>query len=533
VTALPVLAGCIAATPVVGALVRQLDAGWTPMSDNALIAVSALDSLTADPPLLGPHSSGFTNLLGVDTYHLGPLLFWLLALPGRLLGTPAFLVAAAMVNVLAVVGCVVLARRRGGDGLMLAVGIAIPVMLASMPTEALSDIWNPSLPLLPFTLLIFVAWSLACGEHRLLPLAVLLASFTAQAHLGYLVPSVAALAVGLAGLWLVRRSTGERPPLRRSAAIAAAVGLVCWSGPLIDQAVNRPGNLVLVARAATTGEATLGLDPGWRAAVHAVGVPAWWLGQPQTRLERVGDLADRPGPGTIATAVLVLAGLVAVTLAGVRRRRFDVVAAGALALTLCAALVVVTRSTPVGSFATLTYSLRWASPAGMFAWLVLGWSAATLASRRPALPRAAVGVGLAAAAATAVVVTASAELHAQPYDEVRAVARSVEAAVDPGRPVRIDVSSDNDGAFLALGTAAGLLYELRRERRDLTARDFASYLGPEYRPAANAQVVRVDVGTRPPRGGRTLARLDVPEHPDPDDPAARDTRRRTLLVTLR
>ena len=198
------------------------------MTDNALIAASALDSLTAEPPLLGPWSSGYTNLLGDDTFHPGPLLFWLLALPGRLLGTPAFVVTAAVVNVLAIVGCVVLARRRGGLGLMVAVAIAIPVMLASVPTAALSDIWNPSLPLLPFMLLVFVAWSLACGEHRLLPLAVLLVSFVAHCHLGFLVPAVAALAVGVAGLWL--SATGPAPGGRCAARFAAVVGLACWIG---------------------------------------------------------------------------------------------------------------------------------------------------------------------------------------------------------------------------------------------------------------------------------------------------------------
>jgi hypothetical protein len=419
---------------------------------------------------------------------------------------------------------------------MIAVAIAIPVMLASVPTAALSDIWNPSLPLLPFLLLVFVAWSLACGEHRLLPLGVLLASFVSQGHLGYLVPAAAALAVGVTGLWLSRRATGERPPLRGSVVVAAIVALLCWSGPLIDQATNRPGNLVLVVRAATTGQKTLGLDPAWRAVVAAVGVPAWWLGQPQTGLERVADLVSAPSATRIATAALVLAGLLAATLAGVRRRRHDVAAAGALALVLCAAMAVVTRSTPYDSLPTLTYSLRWGSPVGMFTWLVLGWSAATLLAGGVALARAATAVGLAAAAIAAVVVIASARLQGEPYDGMRAVGRSVEAAVDPDRPVEVDVASDRDGAFMALAVGAGLLYDLRRDRRDLAAPVFADYLGPEYqaRGGARGQVVRVDVGSRPPPGGRVVARVAMPESPDPDDPLApKVTHRRALVVTLR
>ena len=157
-------------------------------------------------------------------------------------------------------------------------------MLASLPAEVYSDVWNPSVPILPFLLLIFVCWSLACGDIRLLPLAVALASFVPQCHLTFLVPAGAALAVGLGGLVLARRS---EPTPRESAkpwVIAAlAVALVCWSAPLVDQAVNSPGNMVLIARAVTSDKATVGFDPAWRAAVHTVGVVPWWLQDPRDR----------------------------------------------------------------------------------------------------------------------------------------------------------------------------------------------------------------------------------------------------------
>ena len=62
-------------------------------------------------------------------------------------------------------------------------------MLASLPAAAYSDVWNPSVPLLSLLLLIFLAWSLGCGEHRLLPVTVLVASFVAATHLSYLPPA--------------------------------------------------------------------------------------------------------------------------------------------------------------------------------------------------------------------------------------------------------------------------------------------------------------------------------------------------------
>ena len=57
---------------------------------------------------------------------------------------------------------------------MLASALGIALMCQSLPTESLHDIWNPAAALFPFLALVFVGWSLACGEHRLLPLAALL-----------------------------------------------------------------------------------------------------------------------------------------------------------------------------------------------------------------------------------------------------------------------------------------------------------------------------------------------------------------------
>src|SRR2546429_5454911 len=103
------------------------------------------------------------------------------------------------VNSLAIVGAVALARRRGGVILMFATALAIALMCQSLAAEAFHDVWNPSAGLFPFTLLIFLCWSLACGEYRMLPLTVLVASFAVQAHLMYLPATVGMLAIGIGG----------------------------------------------------------------------------------------------------------------------------------------------------------------------------------------------------------------------------------------------------------------------------------------------------------------------------------------------
>jgi hypothetical protein len=533
-------AGLAAALPIVVSTIRVVTDGWVPFADDALIATSALDVLTADSPLLGPWSSGYSEITGHNTFHPGPLLFWLLAVPARAFGQGGLEVTIAAVNVACVLGVVALAHRRGGRPLMLATAVAAGLMLASLPAESYSDIWNPSAPLLPFTLLLFLAWSLASGEHRLLPLTVLVASFLPQCHLGFLVPAAGAFAVGVGGLAVSRRWRPGAPPLRAWLVAAAVVGVVCWSAPLIDQVVNRPGNGVLVLRAATTGQATVGFDSAWRAVVHTVGIPPWWLREPQAGLERTVDLTTSPGAVRVLSAAAVLVALALLAATGWRRRRPDALAAGALGLVLSAAVLVVVRSTPEGSAATLVYSLRWTSPAGMWVWLVLGWSLATLL---PPLPRpgpraarALSAAGLVAAVAVGAVVAADGRLKPEPYDEVRAVADRLDAALREGDGVRVDVSSSPDGSFMALGFGSAVVYALRRDGRTVTAPTYASYLGPEYGAGASEpseRIVHVAVDSAPPAGAGTIARMTLVDHPDPEGPpAGRPPPRRALAVTL-
>lgn len=530
--------GLASGLPIVVSTVKAVAGGEVPLADEALIAVKAYDVLSANSPLLGPLSSGYSTVVGEPVFHPGPLLFWLYALPVRLPWPEALALAAGLVNLASVMGVVALARRRGGPALMLATAVAIPVMLASLPSASFSDIWNPSAPTLPFLALVFIGWSLACGEHRLLPLAVLIASFVVQCHLGYLVAAAATLAVGVAGLALSRRAELLRAPARAWMAGALVVGVVCWSAPAIDQVTNDPGNLRLVYRAIRADQPTLGLDPAWRAVVHTVGVVPWWLEDPHFGISRAVDLGQRPSAVARASAVLALAALAALALLGWRRRRPDVVAATVLALALCAAVAVVAGSTPQHSVGTLAYSLRWASPVGLFAWLALGWSAATLlapARLRAPLPaprRLAPALGLALVAVVAAVVAASGDLRDQPYGQTTAIAEGIESGVPDGRPIVLGIAGPPDATFMALSIQAGVLYALRLDGRDVAAGSAANYLGPKYRPQGGEQVVRIDIDTPPPEGGRLLARLAVLESPDPEAPGPQAAaRRRQATVT--
>jgi hypothetical protein len=528
--------GLAAALPIVVSTVRAVVDGWVPLGDDALIAVRSYEVLTAHPPLLGMPSTGPTGVLDEQTFHLGPLLFWLLALPAHFLGPSSLAVTAGLVNVACVMGSVGLAYRRGGRPLMFAGAIALPVMLASLPAENYSDVWNPAVAVLPFTLLLFLAWSLACGEYRLLPLTVLAASFVVQCHLVYLLPALGAVAVGLAGL-IALRPRPRRQAVRGWAIAAVAVGLVCWSAPLVDQATARPGNLVQLARAAQSDDPTLGPGIGARAVVRATGVPPWWLRPPRGALQRIADLDTSPGPVAIASSLLVVGGLIAVAAAGWRRRRRDVLSAGTLGLVLCATIALATASVPSASYASTGYGLWWTSAAGMWIWLALGWSGAVLAApariapvRRPGLALAA---GLGVTAAAGIAVAAAADPPDEPFQQLRTITERLEAELPGDTPVRVEGTWDADTVFLAGGFQLGIVYALLREGRTVTApslTDLGSRYGTDDEDGPVARV-RVDVDREVVEQGRPVARLRVP-NVDSNNPFSRAPASRMIAVTL-
>jgi hypothetical protein len=405
------LAGLLAAVPVLVTTGQAIDARWTPSSDDGIIALRAFDVLSAHPPLLGQYSQT-SPLIGDPTYSLGPMLYWVLAIPARLGGT-AMVVTMGAISTACVMGVVALANRRGGRGLATVAAVAMVVLYQSVPVEVPYEVWNCWAGLYPFALLPFLAWSVACGDFRLTPLLVIVASYVIQVHFAYLVPATCALAVGVVGLtvwWRRERAGGE---MRRWAIAAVVVGIACWSAPLVDELTNRPGNLTRSFQLATNDHPKIGLGKSWYAVARAIGVVPWWAERPRTPAERLLETFTKPPTGAIVTAMLVVAGLVGALVAAIRRRRQDMAVASMLALLLSLAMLVFAASVPRGRLGLIaaSYTTTWMWPTGMFVWLTLAWSAWVLLSpigRRMNLAALDVGRGAAALAALAVVAAASA-----------------------------------------------------------------------------------------------------------------------------
>jgi hypothetical protein len=432
----------------------------------------------------------------------------------------------ATVSAASVIGAVVLANRRGGLALAVATALALVVMSRSLPVEVPYEIWNCWAAVFPFTLLLFVAWSVACGDHRLLPLLALTASFVIQAHLSYLLPVLMALAVAIVGL-VSRR--GKLHDLRRWTIAAVAVAAVCWSAPIVEQVDNRPGNMVLAVRLATDDHETAGVATGLRTAARTIGIAPWWAKRARTQAERASEPTTVPAVSA-GSALLVVAGLLALLVLARRRRRPDLLAAVALALALCLSVAVVAAAIPAGllGFTAFQYALVWTSPAGMWVWLALLWSGWTLlvpARRAPEVRTGLAVAGLAAVAATAALVAAGRDYGApqQPpglkeYRLVSDTADQVGDALAGSGGVLLDVPIR---VRHSLTFQSAVAYELRSRGYAVSVPDrLVKELGSAYRPGLTHEHVVIirDPDAPVPAGSAEIVRnsaIAIFARPDP------------------
>jgi hypothetical protein len=457
---------------VINSTIKAVHAQWVPAGDDGIIATRGWDVFTSHTPLIGQYSEAGLVIHGQIMHSPGPMQYWLLALPARFGSVTSIAVTMGVLNTLAIIGCVALARRRGGLILMFAAALGIALMCQSLPTEAMHDIWNPAAGLFPFLLLIFLGWSLACGDYRLLPLTALVACFVTQTHLMYAAPTAVLLAVGLGGLLLWRlerrRSRGPEPqrPTPRIWPWAIAALLIvaaCWTAPTIDQVENNPGNLATIVRTAEDRGATLGPAVGWHAVVRSIGITPWWLYVPASEWERKADVRATPSSTRTDSTIALLAALFLTGLIGALKRRWDLASAALIGLGLSGAIYIEAASNPKTLLLaeTLGYTMWWGSELGFWVWLILAWGAwlglvglsrAATRSLRPRLPAGRRGLpartrllavvlvslaGLAGVAAvgSAVAETAKPDSHVYEYRSIHQLAAGIERHVPGGQTI--------------------------------------------------------------------------------------------------
>jgi hypothetical protein len=455
----------------VAALVLIVAVGgeYMPISDHALLELKTRD--------IGHHAVS-TGLYSRDLWsHPGPAQFYVLAVPYHLVGSRAIglPLGALMVNGLATAGMVVIAYRRGGVPLVLLTGIGCALVMRALGPDFLRDPWSPYLPVLPFGLLILLAWEMTCGTAWAFPLAAAVASFCAQTHVGFVLIAFPLVLWGAAWLFAVTLRRGRRNPgtrtgegrrLAYATALAAVITAVMWLPPLIEELSRSRGNISRTVdwfRAAREGTHSLG--DGLRVVGGQFTIAPPWL----TGNAELQGLAGEPALLFATPVALLLVPFALAALVFWRRRRtveFRLFATVSFALVV--GVVSVTRTVGI----VYDYRLRWLWVTAMLASVTTAWAVWTLIpadwSRRAT--RVLAGVALAAIAALTVDNALNAARAGTPHRSfarppLTGLLREVERALPPG---------DGDVVFKPATSVAtnsyiqGLVLEL--ERHGVSAR---------------------------------------------------------------
>lgn len=445
----------------VGAAVEALAAGWAPTGDDATVVLRSGDVLRGDLPITGMRStSGDTGQPELATHHLGPVAFYLFALPLAVTGgSPAGVVlACAAIGVAASLLSVLWGRRLGDDlGVLLVAGGLLVTQWFLGPRILVTPL-NPYPAQLPTFLALVLVWAVARGHHRALPALALATSLVLQAHLAF-VPLAGALALVVAVILLVRRRArgGRRaaPAHRRSLRRALGLTLLVWLPSLVEVVVHDPDNPSQVARWATS---STGESIGLPAAAQHLSLLAPLPGG----LRRASDDLLLGGSGLAAAVGAGLLVLLAVIATGWRvpHGRSSSVQPARIAL-LANLVMLATASRLPDGLAAPYWVLTWIPVVG-FTWFALAWRAvAWLPAARPTLPRGWLLPAGAAATITAAALAIAATPPVSAQDE--ALARSggiARGALGEGGGRHVQVQGLGFRPLLSVAPAVAL--ELRR-----------------------------------------------------------------------
>jgi hypothetical protein len=525
-----------AVLPIFVAATHRISDHWQPADDEAAIARLAHDVFTGHTPLLGMPSTignGVKLAGGGFPHHLGPMLFWLFAIPDRMTGSSpnALVVTIALLNIAVIAAVAWQVRRRAGSYAAIVAMLGISVMLWKFGRDLTVQIWNPYAALLPFLLFLVLAWSVASGDRVALPLSALVGSFVMQCHVLYVLPVVCVSVVAVVGFVLSDRAArtraddaGEWRRGRRRALLATGLVVAfCWWTAAYDQMVHRPGNLTRLWRSLRgSQQAPLGMRDAFRYVARAVAIPPLFARRIPTASAN-GALV-RPAGLWVALGAGAVVGLIVVLTIAARRRaprdRVDADAQaawlGVLALVAAALSVVVLARLPIELGGINIYRDRFVWIVGFYAWLALAVLVARdLASRS-------LGASVTSARSLAVVLLAVATIAtgvvgARERSPAFAVATDESVAITQlTRQVRANATSRGPYLLQVGGTRAiltvgfGVMWDLVRHGYDVRVIAGDAYLGAAHGVPWLALMPRLLVVSsagsfRPPAGAARVA----------------------------
>lgn len=412
----------LALVPLLAAVIELVvDVGddFVPWADHALMELRTRD-VGRHRVLLGLYSRDGWS-------HPGPLLFYLLAVPYRLSGSAAIglSIGALLINGASIAGMAVIARRRGGTPLLLCTLVASGLLVRALGADFMWDYWVCFVTTLPFGLLLFLTWSMACGERWALPVAAAVGTFLAQTHVGF-VPVAIPLVLWGAG-WLVWRARADAGPddrpwwrsLAPAAGVTAVVFAVLWLPTVVEQYGGQASNISdIVEYFRETEEEPHTLAEGYRVTFGQFGLPPEWVAGVRPMNPFTGDTAFLEG----APPPVLLAPVALAAIAFWRwRRRDGLQLLGVVAAGVALSVVAVARTVGV----VYEYRLRWTLLLPMVALVAAAWAGWTWVGRRwPGAPRRVLVPGaLVALLVLAGVNTASAFLAEEPQAQYTALTR--------------------------------------------------------------------------------------------------------------
>ncbi len=444
-------------------LVTRVGGDYHPSADQALIELQIRD-IGHHAVLLGPYSR-------FGWFHPGPILYYLLWLPYRLTGSSSLSLcfAALTLNAAAVVGIAFVARRRGGLPLVLLTLFLTGLLTSSLGAQFLRDVWNPNITVLPFVLLVLLAWSMSCGDAWALPVAAALGTFLVQTHVSYGFVTLAALGAGLVGaavtVWRRRDHEHHAERVRawtRMTSVTALVLLLLWFPVVLQQLTTDPGNLGTLLEFFRDHHREHGFGDSWHVLASELSIWPDWIRGSIVRNVYSGAV-DLSGGTPIAVGAVAL-----VVAAGATWRRakdafrLDVIVAAAMV----AGFVSVSRI--VGEI--FPYLVIWTWALGMLAWVAIGWSAVRWWQERPSrdeerdhkvarIALALVATGLVVVSVVGTVDAARAgNLDATGSAWVEGLTHEVRAELPPGEGV-VEIRAIGGAGSLWLGAGVADLLE--------------------------------------------------------------------------
>ena len=522
----------LAGVPIATSAFVNVRRGWIPGGDVGIVAAKTVDVFSDAVPLVG----GWTSLgqsADEPLHHAGPLGLWLLAVPTRVFGPPGggMVVGAALLALVSLVAIALLARRTMPLRMEVALLALTLGAVARLGGERLTDPNAPHVGVLPLLVSMVATIAIVAGSRRSLWVLVMAGSLAAQTHLGYAPLILVLVALAAAVLAIDARRDGDARALivRRTAPVGIGIGLVAWSGPIIDQLFGSQNLTRLLSTRAEDDGPTVGLGQGLDLAVDTAAVPGGWIRQDAAD----GVLAE---PGLLAYGWAICM-VVAVAVFGVdawRRRdrlEFGVALVGGVMLVVGTISAASVKTILIGT-GLLYYRLFWWPVGVVFTLAVAAGVMRVLRDSRPRLaeqPRLPAGAaGLTVVLALVVVPAAhsavapdSVAFFEATVDHAAAIDRLLGS--DAAIVLRLDdpATERANDAFAVLLTAPSMIAELRLHGVDVEFPDepfdptslgpIAAYQFDNRAPASGRPEVWFRVGDaalEPPPEGFTVVSFD-------------------------